>query len=251
MKNAKLKRLKQIGLAVVGAYVITGCPSMNATTSATGNLLRADSSPAQDQVAQAAETSESAVIETTALETTALETTTLETTTPGTITPAVSTVEFEVCAAVDDWQRPSDADQDKHLGVDGRYDTALEDSELKRAVDRFWNYQAISFTTYGLSARMEPINLSGIWTAADDLWNCYEPDITVAINEGDLAETWLLNHQITNLQWEGDRYIMTVEPTATGMQVVQFDRVDSQPALPLEVVTASGSMVEVISGDWQ
>jgi len=236
MKNTKLKRLKQIGFAVVGAYVITGCPSMNATTNATSNLLGTDSSPAQDQAAQAAETSENVIPEAGVSEADTSE---------------ANAVEFEVCAAVDDWQRPSDADQDKQLGSDGRYDAVLEDDELKRASDRFWNYQAISFTTYGLSARMEPTNLSGVWTAADDLWDCYEPETTVAINDGDLAETWLLNHQITSLQWESDRYVMTVEPTATGMQVVQFNRTDNQLALPLEIVTASGSVVEVTSGDWQ
>ncbi|MGC1219404.1 MAG: hypothetical protein WA883_18165 [Phormidesmis sp.] len=246
MKKAKLRRLKQIGFAVVGAYVITGCPSMNATTNATSNLLKTDSSPAQDQAAQAAETSESVTAETITSEAIIPEASASEAS-----ASEASAVEFEVCAAVDDWQRPSDADQDKQLGSDGRYNAALEDDELKRASDRFWNYQAISFTTYGLSARMEPINLSGVWTAAEDLWNCYEPETTVAINDGDLAETWLLNHQITSLQWESDRYVMTVEPTATGMQVVQFDRMDNQLALPLEIVTTSGSAVEVTSGDWQ
>ncbi len=231
MKNAKLNRLKQIGLAIVGAYVITGCPSMNATD-APSSLLVTDSDPALDQVAQAAKTPVPTTVEANTAET--------------------GIVEFEVCAAVGDWQRPSDTDQAKQLGSDNRYDAALEEDDwLKRASDQFWDRQAISFTTYGLSARMEPVNLSGVWTVADDLWNCYEPETTTAINEGDLAETWLLNHQITSLQWEGDRYIMTVEPTATGMQVVQFNRVDDLTALPLEIVTVSGSIVDVVSGDWQ
>ncbi|MGB5914062.1 MAG: hypothetical protein WBG63_04305, partial [Phormidesmis sp.] len=127
MKKAKLRRLKQIGFAVVGAYVITGCPSMNATTNATSNLLKTDSSPAQDQAAQAAETSESVTPETITSEAIIPEASASEAS-----ASEASAVEFEVCAAVDDWQRPSDADQDKQLGSDGRYNAALEDDELKR-----------------------------------------------------------------------------------------------------------------------
>ena len=44
---------------------------------------------------------------------------------------------------------------------------------------------------------------------------------------------------------------MTVEPTDTGMQVVQFERNDELAALPLEVVTTDGEAIAVTSGDWQ
>ena len=223
MKNAKLKRLKQLGLAVVGTYVLAGCPS----SSATSNLLSADSDLSQESndgvaIAQAANLA------------------------------SANAVNFDVCAAVDSWQRPSDEQQAKQLSADARYASALEmDSQLKRASEQFWTQQAVSFTTYGLSARMEPINLSGVWTVAEEFNACYTPETTVAINTGDRAETWLLNQEITGLQWERDRYVMTVEPAPTGMQVIQFDRVDELAELPLEVVTSSGTAVEVVSGDWQ
>lgn len=225
MKKLKLKRLKQLGLAVAGAYVLVGCPGSNVGSNAQSNLLVAESETQESNgtlVAQAAELG------------------------------ADNAVNFEVCAAVDSWQRPSEDQQAKQLGSDARYASALEtDSPLKRASDQFWTQQVVSFTTYGLSARMEPVNLSGIWTVAEALDTCYTPETTVAINNGDRAETWLLNQEITSLQWEGDRYIMTVEPAPTGMQVVQFDRVDELAELPLEVVTSSGTAVEVVSGDWQ
>ncbi len=219
MKNVKLNRLKQLGLAAVGAYVMTGCPS----TQASNSLLVSDSDASQDQVAQAV------VSETTA---------------------ADNSLEFEVCASPD-WQRPSDDEQAKQLGDDARYTVALEDGSLKQAAEQFWSHDVVSFTTYGLSARMEPTSLTGVWTVADELWDCYEPETMVAINEGDLAETWLLNKEVTSLTWEGDRYIMTVAPAPTGMQVVQFNRVDELATLPLEVVSESGSAVDVVSGDWQ
>ncbi|MGD1866140.1 MAG: hypothetical protein ACFB0D_16450 [Phormidesmis sp.] len=229
MKNAKLKRLKQLGLAVMGAYVMTGCPNTQANIGSNNSLLVNNSDAAETTVAQAAVAQETVVV---------------SDSTESTI------VDFEVCAAAD-WQRPSDAEQAKQLGDDARYEAALVDGPLKRASDQFWNHDVVSFTTYGLSARMEPVNLSGVWTVADELWNCYEPEATVAINNGSLAEAWLLNQEMTSIAWEGDRYVMTVAPAPTGMQVVQFNRVDELATLPLEVVNESGNAVNVVSGDWQ
>ncbi len=167
----------------------------------------------------------------------------------------MTAVEFEVCAAVDSWQRPSDAEQAKKLNQDARYAVALSNDDLenssKMAASQFWDHQVISFTTYGLSARMEPVNLSGLWTVEDQLLDCYAPEATTAINEGDRAETWLLNQQVTSLEWDGSRYVMTVDPSSAGMQIVQFERVDSAASLPLTVVTGSGLAVEVASGDWE
>ncbi len=205
---------------MLGAYLVSGCPSPAAK-----NLLGNHGPLSQEAVAQ--ETVEDP-----------------------------NAVSFEVCAAVDSWQRPSDAEQSKQLGADPRYSSlgegdALTDGSLKAASNQFWNHEAISFTTYGLSARMEPENLTGLWTVSNELQGCYGAESTVAINEGDRAETWLLNKQITNLKWEGDRYVMTVEHASTGMQVIQFDRVDELATLPLDVVTANGDAVAVVSGDWQ
>lgn len=225
MKNAKFKRLKQLGLAVLGAYAMTGCPS----TQGNSSLLVSNNDASGVPTAQAATVQE--VVQEVVVDT--------------------AVVDFEVCAAAD-WQRPSDAQQAKQLGDDARYGAALtEEGPLKRASEEFWNHDVVSFTTYGLSARMEPVNLSGVWTVADELWDCYEPETTVAINEGSMAEAWLLNKEITSVAWEGDRYVMTVAPAPTGMQVVQFNRVDDLATLPLEVVSESGNSVAVVSGDWQ
>jgi len=230
MKNAKLKRLKQLGLAVLGTYAMTGCPS----TQVNSGLLVNSSEAAEVQATVAQE----AVVAQSATDMTA--------------------VDFEVCAATN-WQRPSADEQAKQLNGDARYETALlnspldgsTDSLLKRASEQFWRHDVVSFTTYGLSARMEPVSFTGVWTVVDELWDCYEPETTVAINDGSLAEAWLLNQEITGIAWEGDRYIMAVAPAPTGMQVVQFNRVETLETLPLEVVSESGNTVEVGSGDWQ
>lgn len=213
-RNRVLRKLGRLSIVLLGAYVVTGCPSPNATK------ILANSGGAQQAIAQEP-------------------------------APASSAVTYEVCADVENWQRPSEATQAKRLGEDARYGDALQTGSLKAASTQFWDHSVVSFTTYGLSARMEPENLSGVWTAADEMATCYAPDDTTAINEGDRAETWLLNQRISNLEWTGDRYIMTVEPAPSGLQVVQFDRTDKLASLPLEVVDAGGESIDVMAGDWQ
>lgn len=226
-----IKKVRQLGVVLLGAFVVSGCPSPMSSQ------LMLSSSGSQDAIAQE-------VVDTEATNQQSNASTT-----------DLASVSFDVCANVESWQRPSEAEQAKRISNNARYSESLASNSandsLKRESAQFWDHQAISFTTYGLSARVEPENLSGVWTATDEMSNCYQPETTVAINEGDRAETWLLNHRISNLQWEGDRYIMTVEPASTGLQVIQFDRVDEMASLPLEVVTTSGSPVDAMSGDWQ
>ncbi|MGB3296655.1 MAG: hypothetical protein WBA76_00190 [Phormidesmis sp.] len=227
-----IKKVRQLGVVLLGAFVVSGCPSPMAS-----QLMLSSGSGSQDAIAQEVVSSEAALPQRKA---NAKDT---------------DSVNFDVCANVENWQRPSEAEQAKRVSNNPRYSEALAssstDDSLKRESTQFWDHQAISFTTYGLSARVEPENLSGVWTATDEMANCYQPETTVAINQGDRAETWLLNHRISDLQWEGDRYLMTVEPASTGLQVIQFDRVDEMASLPLEVVTTNGSPVDTMSGDWQ
>ncbi len=220
MKNSAFKKVQQLAVVLLGASVVSGCPSPTAS-----NLL------ANSGIEKSAEAQEVVALSESV--------------------GAQSAVDFEVCADVESWQRPTDVEQAKHLGADPRYGEAIASGSLKSASTQFWNHQVISFTTYGLSARLEPENLSGVWTATDDLASCYVPETMAAINEGDRAETWLLNHEIVGLEKVGDRYTMTVEPSTTGLQVIQFERTEEQASLPLDVVTTSGSPVEVVSGDWQ
>lgn len=211
MRKGMIRRVGQAATVVLGAYLVACGPLQS-----TSNWLANESGP-QEAIAQEVNQNSSAV-------------------------------EFETCAAVEDWQRPSAAEQSKQLEKDPRYAMAIEDDSSKAAS---WDRQVVSFTTYGLSARMEPVTLTGLWSVDAEMQNCYTPETTMAINAGDRAEAWLLNHQIKSLVWEGDRYVMTVEPTATGMQVVQFDRSDELADLPLDVVNTNGEALEVTSGDWQ
>lgn len=257
MGQRRAKRLQQLGIVMLGAYMVSGCPSPAASG------LFSDSLPQEQAISSeviAEEVSAKDAVEAVSVEAAPTETAPTEATpvaetavaeTAVANSESSSSVAFEVCAEVTSWQRPSEEEQAKQFGRDARYGEAIQDDALKSASTQFWTHDIISFTTYGLSARMEPVNLSGVWTAADDLWGCYENDTTMAINQGDRAEAWLLNQRIVGLDWQSDRYVMTVEPAATGMQVVLFERIDEQATLPLSVVTTRGETVAVASGDWQ
>lgn len=234
----KMKRYRHIGIVLLGAYLVSGCPSPSASS-----LLASSGATANSTQAAVAANTLVPMAAATADQRQAAN--------------AVA-VNFDLCADVEAWQRPSEADQSRQLASNPRYAEAADSDPLKRASREFSDHAVISFTTYGLSARMEPITLSGVWTVADDLWGCYSPETTAAINQGFKAEAWLLNQRICDLKWQGDRYVMTVEPADTGLQVVMFDRVDGgsaatdQPSpLPLDVITVAGDPVTVTSGDWQ
>ncbi|MBE9077277.1 hypothetical protein IQ241_08205 [Romeria aff. gracilis LEGE 07310] len=231
MNARRLKRFSQVGISLLSAIVVMGCPSQSSVSqSSAGSESYSDLPLATPIAATAATAAEPAVTDS---------------------EPAASTeVSYAVCAEAADWQRPNEADQTKQVGSDPRYQ-GLEEEPLKSVSDSFWQHQAVSFTTYGLSARMEPVTFSGLWTVEEELWNCYEPEATEQINAGETAETWLMGHRITGLQWQSDRYVMTVEPTPAGVQIIQFDRVDNESELALSIVTADGQPVEVLSGDWE
>ncbi|MEL6249169.1 MAG: hypothetical protein AAFY78_18330 [Cyanobacteria bacterium J06648_16] len=165
---------------------------------------------------------------------------------------APTAVEATVCSAQPDWQRPSDAEQQKYLEADPRFAAAVSTESMKHVADRFWQHEVLSFTTYGLSARMEPMLLSGLWSAADSVWaSCYEGDQATAINAGEIAETWLINHRLVEVTWQSDQYVMVVEPVASGLEVVHFNRVETEVSLPLVVVDGNGAAIETVSGDYE
>ena len=170
---------------------------------------------------------------------------------PQSTSSAQTTTEFLVCSEAPNWQRPSQDQQQKQLATDERYGSLLQDKDFQQLANQFWQHDILSFTTYGLSARMEPTNLSGLWAVADDVWvSCYSHDEGSAINQGALAEAWLMHHQVVDLRWQDDRYLMVVDPVHQGMQVVQFARREAETALPLTVITTEGAVVEHYDADW-
>ncbi|HSM84331.1 MAG TPA: hypothetical protein VLS96_21760 [Nodosilinea sp.] len=156
----------------------------------------------------------------------------------------------EVCVSLPNWQRPSEYAQTKQLESMPRYGTALDTDPLAEMAKTWWSHEVFSFTTYGLSARTDPLYLSGVWTALDDTWSCYDGDQPEQINQGELAELWLLNHRLVSLEWQDNQYVVTVEPTGAGLELVHFSRQERDPELPLSVITTAGEPLAVMSGDW-
>lgn len=170
---------------------------------------------------------------------------------PSEVRPAEpQAVSFEVCADLPDWQRPDMDTQKSTLTENPRYGGELEAEPLKSLFDKFWNESIITFTTYGLSARMEPVNMSGLWTVIDDIGTCYEGDRAEAINQQQWAEVWLIGHRVVSVDRFEDQYQLTVEPTARGFQAVHFERFETDETLPMIVVEAGGEAIAYASGDW-
>ena len=91
-----------------------------------------------------------------------------EITSPSIVPAAGQSVSYEICADLTTWMRPELTVQQQTILQDPRYGQALEQDSLSSLSEQFWTQSIISFTTYGLSARVEPLNLSGVWTATAD-----------------------------------------------------------------------------------
>lgn len=156
-------------------------------------------------------------------------------------------IPFEVCAEATDWTRPSPQEQAQELQKLPRYATELDREPLRSLYQRLYNQSVFSFTAYGISLRLEPLYFSGLWTVQSVLRGCYNPDRIARLNNGQLAEVWLLMHRVISLQWEGDRYVMLVEPTSQGVQFIQFPRLEHEAILPLQVLTREGLSLDVFS----
>ncbi|MFH7244584.1 MAG: hypothetical protein ACHWZW_17245 [Spirulina sp.] len=156
----------------------------------------------------------------------------------------------EVCLDLPDWQRPSTQTQQKHLQTIPQYGAALQSEPLLSVAKDWWSHEIFSFTTYGLSARTDPLYLSGLWTVVDQTWACYEGNQPEAINQGYLAEVWLMHHRLVGVQWQQNHYVITVEPAESGLQLVQFPRQEQGPSLPITLMTLAGDTLAVMSGDW-
>jgi hypothetical protein len=170
--------------------------------------------------------------------------------TPDSLSQDSSAVPYDICADLASWVRPELDVQQQTLQQDPRYSAVLETEPLRTLSEQFWTQPVITFTTYGLSARLEPMNLSGVWTATDQIEPCYAGDRPLAINQGDWAEVWIIGHRLLGLEWLNGQYQLTVEPAPKGLQVVQFERQEAQEAIVLVATTLAGEAVPAISGDW-
>lgn len=159
-------------------------------------------------------------------------------------------LETTVCARLPNWQRPSETAHLQELEAMPRYGQAIYNEPLISLFNQFRNHSVIHFTTYGLSARIEPIYLSGIAPVMDSLWSCYDEDVVGRINTGQVGEIWLMNYELVSMNWTGRNYIAVVKAVDQGLEIVQFERQEVDATLPIKILTSEGQEVESMSGDW-
>ena len=157
---------------------------------------------------------------------------------------------FTICFESSSWQRPTETEHLKALEALPRYGSAINEEPLQSLFQKFWDHDVINFTTYGLSARLEPLYFSGLSAIEEEIWGCYPEPVPTAINTGEIAELWVMNHQVQSIQWADDRYQVTVIPTGQGVQFVQFPRQEATASPVIEVVSTDNGMIPSISGDW-
>lgn len=155
-------------------------------------------------------------------------------------------ITFQTCNPSPNWVRPSLNEQQQQLESLPRYGSQLNSEPLKSEFADFWNHKIFSFTSYGLSARIEPINFSGLWSVTEPILECYDSTVAEQVNSGEMGEVWLLSHKVTNLQWSEGEYVMVVESQGEGMEVIYFPRQETQTSIPLRVVTEDGEEVAVL-----
>lgn len=154
-----------------------------------------------------------------------------------------SVLTANICTDIANWDKPSLDAQIKTLSENQRYGEEIDQPPLQELFSQLWNHQVFVFTEYGLSARIEPIYLSGVWTVFDRIWNCYSEEQIEALNSSQKAEIWLLGAKFMSLKWENQQYYLTVESREKSFQIIQFERQENESLLPLNVVNTDNKNI--------
>ncbi len=115
-----------------------------------------------------------------------------------------------------------------------------------------WQNPIISFDTYGLHLYAEVLYQSGIWTLPEEkIERCLAEDNVMKVRDGEMAWIFLLQHKVRSLKWQKNHYVLEIEPTKTGLQVIQFDRQDKQKSLPLVIIDNNKHKLKSSSYGWE
>ena len=150
-------------------------------------------------------------------------------------TDTAQEIPFEVCGNYQDWVRPTLNEQINKLKSEPRY-RDLDPQAIEN--DLIWQNQIFTVNTYGLSYFVDYFYLSGLWSVPQDIF--FEACSVSKINSGEVAYLILLQYRVEKIYWQNGQYVMLVESTPKGFQVVQFRRQDGQPQIPLKIVEYRG-----------
>jgi len=154
------------------------------------------------------------------------------------------TVQYQSCSVDSSWVRPSAVEQVSKLSQFGnRYG---DSKTLTR--NRYWTDNVFLLSAYGLSGLRDVYYLSGLWTSKSDIFRCYDSFNVKEVNQGKSAIVWLLEHRIAELNWQDNEYVMTIEPTQSGVQFIQFNRLDGLNFPPLRVKLKNNQQLNTLTG---
>ncbi|MEH1788448.1 MAG: hypothetical protein V7L23_23420 [Nostoc sp.] len=165
---------------------------------------------------------------------------------------SISTKEipFKICTGSKTWVRPTKEEQIAELQPSKRYGDVTQ-GESRKLFENYWRHKIFSFTSFGNSAFQDYRRLAGLWNLRNTkdvlTWQCGGQANANAINAKEIAEVWIMYHQIISIKWADNHYIMIVSPTQRGVQFIQFSRREHRDSLPLIVRTESGNKVPVMA----
>jgi LysM repeat protein len=139
--------------------------------------------------------------------------------------PLAAGVPFTVCQSSETWTRPSEEEQAAQV-----WDAPRRQS-IPRETLR-WFFQQ-SFYRYG-GGNSEAFDVwpeLGLWTASEAPFVC-EGNRIEDIVTGRRIEVWVLLHRVLAAQRQGNVYTITVEPAASGYQIVHLP--GPGPVTPIE-----------------
>lgn len=149
-------------------------------------------------------------------------------------------VPFKTCGELKNWQRPTLPEQTANIKSSPRYQQ-IDSVTLKSQLSTLQNQQIFVLTNYGLSALTDRLSLIGINSISEEVYQSCYPFLQIQkLNQGAIAELWLINHQVQKITWHNNSYLITVKPTKTGIKFVQFERQERLAKLPLQIVDPQG-----------
>jgi hypothetical protein len=158
------------------------------------------------------------------------------------ISKQVNNIRYQVCGDFPKWKRPTEQEQEAKLRSSSRYSGTPVDNGN-------WTHDAIIFDTFGSSLLQDVTVGSGLWKPLGGKLTCpiFSSERVVQINEKQIATIWLLNHKIKKIVWQGDRYIVSVTPSKTGIQFINFPRIERNDLVPISIITTDGVKVSTCS----
>lgn len=154
----------------------------------------------------------------------------------------VHTEPFTVCQSVEDWVRPTEAEQMTEIWSIPRYQNVPIENLRETFQQNFYRY-------HGGASELSMWGAMGLWNTENNV-RCGTVGHR-AILDGEVIELWVVNHRVQSVQRTSNVYTVTVAP-ADGYQIVQIlgigrplEKTEADPTVIRFV--AEGTVLETLS----